>query len=162
MGCLYPHFDSNSVTTHCNGSDKDCCDGPNGCKSMWVAENEYHSVVTNGDLNAFYQKLKSTQDKLMSDVETVQNYTNMLLANMVIEDGALFNVTADIWENVMNVVQTKPMWELCKWVNKNSCSNLKANNKHVCHTGPCDTKKFGTCHTPVQYNITYFEGLASF
>ena len=50
--CLYPHFDSNSIATHCSGSDKDCCDGPNGFKSLWQQQNEYHWMyfTKNGNL----------------------------------------------------------------------------------------------------------------
>ena len=162
VDCEYPQYTEGDIaTTHCNGSDINCCDGVDGYKHHYKARHEFSGNVHDGDLGALYTKLAAVQKSMMDRILMVENHSSLLLAaSVIVEDEVMFNETAKAWEEVVEMVQSTPQWEYCRWINEENCSNLKGNKKHVCHFGPCNQDKFGQCHDPVTLNITYFGGLA--
>ena len=163
--CSYPHYSDTEITTNCQGNNGTCCKGsPFGYKAMYLSQNEYHQYVEN-DLNKFVNKLYEIQQELMNDIDIIESNTNKLLQSALIVNETMFNETAIKWENIINSIQTLPSWDICKWINKDSCSNLNANKKHECHMGPCgnskENKDYGPCHDPVVFNVTYFSGLVT-
>merc|ERR1712087_621723 len=109
-----------------------------GFRPIFEPKHVFSDNVAHGDLGGLYSKVAKIQNELEQRIEMVQNHSSLLLAaSEMIEDQAMFNATARAWEEVVAAVQSRPQLERCRWVNVESCSNLKANKHHVCHRGPC-------------------------
>eukprot|EP01084_Bolivina_argentea_P175932 304550_1 len=135
----------------------ECIQGAS-CKSymnkyIFTPSNQYHSYVNN-NLQAFHSKLASVQQQLTQKLNLIENNTNLLLKSGIVNNQTLFNLTASMWEDVMDVLQTNSAWDLCKWVNTYDCCGT------VCVKMPCSGCQVG-CHQPVTFNLTYFSGLIS-